>query len=315
MDEVDVSFCATNLNTSTTLVGSLASIERIGADIGRPFEVIVGDGPSDPDVRASLVRWASSGPHRRVVRHLARSRGYGRRVAFEASTGSRIVPFDTSIVYGPEYGALLKHFFELETDRMLFSEICALSRRSILSVGGWRNLIGAEDVDVYAPVAAKFGLLAYPTGNPASQSKVMGAYAREMRYSHGGILRRLYRMFLIQRDKVIGANYRVSDLMAFNAAKPLGVRFGVRGWFTMALLAAAFSPTPRRRVGPSNNYLYFRNQMIESLLREDFREVGWKEGPPPLLPLTLDEMGYLDRTSEPWRRAQRQAPALFVQKQ
>lgn len=313
-DTVEISFCATNLDTASTLLASLASVDALGRASGRSFEVVVADGPSPPPVRASLSAWAASGPERKVVFHYQRNRGYGRRRAFEASRGSWIVPFDTSIVYGSTYGTLLARYFQLGTDRMLFSEICALSRRSVSGVGGWRDLIGAEDLDLYAPVASRFGVIAYPTGEPSSQSKVMGQYAREMRYTEGRTLRRLYRMFLIQRDKVIGANYRVSDLMAFNSAKPLGVRFAIRGWFAAAIVASTFSRISRRSLGAENNYLFLRNRIIESMLRGDYRELAWADGPAPRLPLTPDESRYLGQKSDVWRRAHSQAPQLFVTK-
>lgn len=314
MTDIQVSFCATNLDTAGTLESSLASIEVLGTATGRSFETVVADGPSAASAREILSRWEAGGPHRRVVRHGQRNRGLGRRLAFEASLGSWIVPFDTSIVYPARFGSLLRSYLDLQTDRMLFSEICALSRQSIVQVGGWRDLIGAEDLDLYAPVAAKFGVIAYPVGEPTAQSKVMGQYAREMRYTRGGRFHRLFRMFLIQRDKVIGANYHVSDLMAFNTAKPLGFRFAVRLWFAGAIVGAAFSPIPRRSVGSVNNYLYLRNQVIESMLRGDYRAMLGAGSTPPRLPLTGDEMRYLALRSEPWQRAQRQAPELFVPK-
>lgn len=314
MSQPVVSFCATNLETASTLPHSLESIETIGQRWGEPFEVIVADGPSSPDVQAWLAQWEAAGPNRIVVRHTERKRGYGRRRAFEASHGDIIVPFDTSIVYAPSYASLLAAYSRMGTERMLFSEICALRRSTIMAVGGWRDLIGGEDLDLYAPVVERFGLIAYPTGDPTTQSRVLSSFARQMRYAKGSKLRRVYRMFQTQRDQIIGANYRVSDLMAFNRAKPVGVRAGARLWFTAASAAAALSPLPRRKVDGTNNYRYFREQMIDSLLRRDYAALGWSEGPRPRLPLTRDEMLYLDQTSECWRRARRANPELFVEK-
>lgn len=309
-----ISFCATNLETRDTLARSLESIAEIGRAIKVPFEVVVADGPSGPEVRAILDAWSAAGPGRTVVRHDRRNRGYGRREAFEASSGEWIVPFDTSIVYGPILGQMLAHYYQCAGDRMLFSELCALHRPTVDAVGGWRDLIGGEDVDLYAPVVEKFGLIAYPIGDPGSQSRVLSSFTRQMRYAHGSRLRRLYRMFLTQRDQIIGANYRVADLMAFNRAKPLGVRAGARLWFTGASVAAALSPIPRRRVDSMNNYLYFRERTIESLRRRDFEALMWPGAPPPLLPLTADEMLYLSAKSAQWALAQHEIPSYFVEK-
>ena len=314
MTDIRVSYCATNLNTRSTLTASLASIEALARLVEGSFEVVVADGPSDPEVRALLATWAAEQPHRILVRHDRRNRGYGRRVAFEASRGELIVPFDTSIAYASVYGTILALYERLATDRMLFSELCALRRSTIEAVGGWRDLVGGEDVDLYAPVMERFGLLAYPIGDPTSQARVLGTFARQMRYAHGSRPRGLYRMFTVQRDQAIGANYRVADMMAFNTAKPLATRVAARLWFTGAVAAAALSPIPRRRVGGTNNYLFVRERTIESMLRGDYSDLGWPEGPPPRLPLTKDEVGYLMLRSQLGRDAFRQHPELFPEK-
>lgn len=311
---VQVSFCATNLQTLSTLPQSLESIERIGRFTATPFEIVVADGPSDPAVQRLLAEWSAEGTDRIIVRHTRRSRGYGRQRAFEASSGRYIVPFDTSIAYNELCGALLARYLGLNSDRMLFSELCALSRASVISVGGWRDLIGGEDVDVYAPVAERFGVIAYPTGDPGSQSRVLSSFGRQMRYAHGSRVRRLYRMLLTQRDQILGANFRVSDLMEFNRRKPLGVRCGAWLWFSAAATLAAVSRVPRRKVDAKNNYLYFREQTVLSILRGDYRELRWAEGPPPQLPLTPDEMDYLRARSKVWGEAARSHPELFPEK-
>lgn len=306
-----LSFCATNLETRDTLAGSLESIDVIGKGTGATFEVVVADGPSGPETRSILEDWSSAGQGRLLVRHDRRNRGYGRRKAFEASTGECIVPFDTSIVYGPWLAELIRRYVALSTDRLLFSELCALRRFTIMAVGGWRDLIGGEDVDLYAPVVERFGLIAYPTGDPGSQARVMSSFTRQMRYAQGSTVRKLYRMFCTQRDQIIGANYRVADLMAFNRSKRLALRAGARVWFTAASVAANLSRIPRRRVDGANNYLYLRERVITSMLAADFRELGWDGGPPPRLPLTPDEVGYLDAASALWREATKGYRDLF----
>lgn len=309
-----ISYCATNLDTERTLSASLASIETIARGVGGPFEVVVADGPSPVSVRGILDRWAEEGANRRVVRHGRRNRGFGRRHAFEASHGDLVVPFDTSIVYDPIYGSLLSRYARLRTDRMLFSELCALRRTTIAAVGGWRDLIGGEDVDLYAPVAARFGLIAYPIGTASSQATVMDSFSRQMRYMSGSRVRRTYRMFLTQRDQMIGANYRIQDLMAFNRRKPGRVKAAAWLWFAATRIAASFGPLPRRRVEGANNYLFLRERTIDSMVREGFRELDWPDGPPVRLPLTVDERTYLASRSELWRRVAVDHSDLFPEK-
>ncbi len=306
---VRVSFCATNLNTADRLGACLEAIDAIGRGLGVPYEVVVADGPSTDGARELLEARAVVNPGFRLVRHGERRRGTGRRLAFEASSGSVIVPFDTSIAYAPAYGGLLKAYLQLQTDRMLFSEICALSRHSIEEIGGWRDLIGAEDIDVYGPLIERFGLIAWPVSLRESQSARMGAYARQMRYVQGSSVRRLLRMYTTQRDQVIGADYRVRDLMALNASKPPARRAALRVWFAFAAIGARFRPIRPRR-SERNHYLILREAILESLLREDYKTLGW-DGPPPQLLLTADEIGYLAQTSPLWPQVARHTPPLY----
>lgn len=300
MDERPVvSFCATNLNTAVRLPGSLDSVERLGDSLRSSFEVVVADGPSEDGARELLKTRAETNPRLRLVVHSERNRGYGRRRAFEASRGTTIVPFDTSLVYDPMYGGLLQGYLALATDRMLFSEICALSRRSIEAVGGWRDLVGGEDIDLYSRIIRQYGVLAYPTATRTSQSERLGSLARQARYVQGSRARQLLRIYAVQRDQLIGANFRVADLMRFNSAKPLATRFALRSFFTLCALGARWRGIPPIRAEP-NNYVFFREAILRSMLAADYREVRWP-GPPPRLLLTDDEIRYLSATSLLWR--------------
>ncbi len=298
-EEVRVSFCATNLNTLDRLPGSLDSIAALGRGLGESFEVVVADGPSHDGARALLESRVRSDPHLKLVVHSERNRGYGRRRAFEASRGSTIVPFDTSLYYDPIYADLLRSYLALETERMLFSEISALSRKSILTVGGWRDLIGGEDIDLYARVIRQFGLIAVPTGLVTSQSARLGSRARQLRYVRGSRLAQWRRLYAVQRDQIIGANYRVQDLMDFNASKPRGTRLALYGFFSLCALGARLRGIPPVR-GPENNYLTFREAILRSMRAGEYRTLGWA-GPEPRLLLTDDEMRYLSRVSPLWR--------------
>lgn len=311
-DRPEVSFCATNLNTSDRLVGAIESVERLGESIGRPFEVVVADGPSTDGARELLARRAREDAHFRLVTHEQRSRGHGRRLAFEASRGRTIVPFDTSITYAPEYGPLLAAYVQLATDQMLVSEICALARSSIESVGGWRDLVGGEDVDLYARVIRRFGLIAYPTAIPSSQSRTLGAFERQMRYVSGGRVARFRRILAVQRDQIIGSNYRIADLMAFNAKKRLGRRASYRAFFTLAWVTSRL-----RRLKPfvfdRSNFLLIREETLRSMLEGREKVLGWP-GPPVRLLLTDDEVTFLERRSSLWAAEGSRVRALVGRK-
>jgi hypothetical protein len=307
----DVSFTATNLNTRERLPGSLASIRFLGEALGRPYEVVVAEGPSDDGATEWLQNETGADPRLRVVRTAERNRGRGRREAFEASLGRTVVPFDTSLAYDPSYVPILARFLSLGTAKMLFSEICALPRSTVAAVGGWRDLKGGEDIDLYARVAARFGVLAYPTGLRTAQSASLGSYARQMRYVRGGRLARARRMYAVQRDQLIASHATVGDLMAFNRTKSLPGRVGRFGFFALAALGAKLSPIPPADLG-RNNYLLWREALFESFLSMEWKTFT-PTGDPPRLPLTADEFEFLSQKSEVYRtNREALAPYLVV---
>ena len=286
-----VSFTATNLNTFDRLPSSLDSIRALGEAVGGSYEIVVADGPSDDGATEWLAHQASVDPRLHVVSTPERNRGRGRREAFEASVGRTIVPFDTSLAYDAAYGPILARFLALRSPKMLFSEICGLPRSAIEAVGGWRDLIGGEDVDLYARVIARFGVIAYPTGHAASQSAKLGSYARQMRYVRGGRVARFRRIYAVQRDQIIGSHATVSDLLAFNRSRPALRRAALAGFFALAALGAKLSSIGPAELG-KNNYVIVREGLFQSILAEEWRAVA-PQGPPPQLPLTEDETDFL----------------------
>ena len=309
----EVSFCATNLNTGDRLPAALESIRGLGAAVARPFEVVVADGPSEDGARAFLEQAARSDPRVRLIAHPFRNRGRGRRLAFEASRGTTIVPFDTSLAYAPRYGELLRRYLALPTDAMLFSEVCALRRTTVVSVGGWRDLVGGEDLDLYARIIERFGVVAYPTAARESQSERLSSYDRQMRYVRGSRWRRARRIYEVQRDQIIGANYRVRDLMDFNRRKPAVRRGAYRLFFTAAAIGARLSPL-RPFAFDRNNYLILREETFRSMLEGRHAALGWTE-PGPKLVLSEDEVDYLDRDSALWKAERGRIRELYEVKE
>jgi glycosyltransferase involved in cell wall biosynthesis len=305
----DVSFTATNLNTVDRLPASLASVRALAASVARPYEIVIADGPSDDGASDWLARESGQDPHLRIVRIAERNRGKGRRIAFEASRGRVIVPFDTSLAYDASYGPILERYVDLAVPKMLFSEVCAFPRSAVEAVGGWRDLIGGEDVDLYARLIDRIGVLAYPTGVRESQSATLGSYARQMRYVRRGSVARLRRIYAVQRDQIIASHASVADLMAFNARKPLGARFARRAVFTAAALGARLSRLKPIELG-RNNYLVVREGLFESFLSREWKPFT-PSGAPPQLPLTDDEFTFLERRSTVYQQ-NREALAPFL---
>lgn len=296
-----LSFCATNLNTADKLAASIASVDALGNLIGRPYEIVVADGPSTDGATEKLAALAKTIPRFRHVRHAERNRGFGRRLAFEQSSGDIIVPFDTSIVYDPTLAELLRRYLNLGTGKMLFSEIVALPRSAILDAGSWRDLIGGEDIDLYARVVLRAGLIAYPLALPTSQSERLSSYQRQMRYIRASRMARLRRIYAVQRDQKIGLNATVHDLLLFNGRKPLLRRAALAVFFALTTIGGRFRGIPPVRLPGGNNYLIVRGAILRSLVAREFDAVGWPDHPARLL-LTEDEIFYLSHASEESRR-------------
>ncbi|MFI5413028.1 MAG: glycosyltransferase [Candidatus Lutacidiplasmatales archaeon] len=306
---VQVSFCATNLNTMARLPASVSSVDAIGRELTVPYEIVVADGPSHDGARAWLEARARTDERFRVVPHSQANRGYGRRKAFESSSGLTVVPFDTSLEYAPSYATLLRSYLGLKTDRMLFSEICALSRPSIDAVGGWRDLVGGEDIDLYGRVISRFGVIAWPTAERSSQAVRMSSFDRQMRYVGGSTVRRIRRIYSVQRDQIIGANFRVRDLMLFNRSKTMGRRAVLRLFFALAYAGSRWRPIKPFDLGRSN-YAIFREAILESIRQKGYRALGW-DHPSPVLLLTPDEVSFLRAALPRWTEYEAAAPPII----
>ena len=295
----EISFYATNLNTEAKIRTSISSIVSIAEEIGLPWEIVIAEGPSD-DGSSEILKEMSSGSDNIIVKfHSTKNRGYGRRVAFENSAGNIIVPFDTSIAYNIRYAKILKKFIELGVDKMMFSEISAIPRKLINSTGGWRDLIGGEDIDLYGRIIHNYNVLAAPIGMMESVPEKSSSFDRQMRYVKGGVLQKLKRIYSVQRDQIIGCNYKVEDLMKLNLKKPLRQRLYLRVFFFFCAMGSKFSKIKPVNMG-RNNYLIFREGLFNSFLRNDFKLMDLEESDIKLT-LNQNEIEYLNKVSSLWK--------------
>jgi glycosyltransferase involved in cell wall biosynthesis len=140
------SVCITNYNSIDTIKGSMESIfNQLNAD----FEIIVCDNCSNDGSKEILQKFAEKGKIKLVVERS--SRGKGRQIAFENSTGKYIISgLDTDDKLKQDFQIFLKIYHRLYEGEMLSAgTIHIIPRKLVKQIGGWRDLTYGEDTDFH----------------------------------------------------------------------------------------------------------------------------------------------------------------------
>jgi glycosyltransferase involved in cell wall biosynthesis len=163
------SICITTLNEARTLRASVSSIIK---QIDGSYEIVVVDSMSSDGSRQILQQYASEGRIKLLFKKC--SRGVGRQIAFENSTGEYVIAnLDADEIFRPELPRLVEFYHrECEGNVVLairssneWSQNVTLGPRQVISkLGGWRNLQWGEDWDLWKRAAAenKFRWTVFP---------------------------------------------------------------------------------------------------------------------------------------------------------
>ncbi len=154
---VKYSICITHYNMRDTLPAFLDSVlPQIDSD----FEIVVCDSCSDDGSREILEGYQQEGKIKLIVQKS--SRGRGRQIAFENSTGDYIISgLDADDVIKPTLKDVLAVYHSKHEGYALsFGTIHFLPRTLVEAVGGWRDLQWGEDVDFCSRVEA-LGMIHY----------------------------------------------------------------------------------------------------------------------------------------------------------
>jgi glycosyltransferase involved in cell wall biosynthesis len=140
------SVCITNYNSIDTIRDSMESIFK---QLDNSFEIVVCDNCSNDGSREILQEYAKKGKIKLVVERC--SRGKGRQIAFENSTGRFIISgVDTDDRLKPGFHKFLSIYHREHEGYMLSSgTIHIIPRQLIIEIGGWRDLKWGEDVDFH----------------------------------------------------------------------------------------------------------------------------------------------------------------------
>ena len=140
------SICITNYNSFDTIRGSMESIFNLVND---HFEIVVCDSCSNDGSREILQEYSRKEKIRLIVKKS--SRGRGRQIAFENSSGKYIISgIDTDDRLKPAFKVFLSIYHRDYEGKMLSSgTIHIIPSKLVKEIGGWRDLKWGEDIDFH----------------------------------------------------------------------------------------------------------------------------------------------------------------------
>lgn len=266
-----ISFITTAIEVTNRTVKSVESINLIGDELGRDYEIVMAC-PRQRGVSDTILRSMRKEYHNlMVIRMDSESYGKGRDTAFRSSTGKFIVPFHSSLVYPVEYADILHSFLELSLKRLYFSELSMVQRDLINEVGGWRHLSNGEDIDLFSRLAVNFGILACPT-NLMWKDNITIKEILGMRYpplsSRGTDSQNLAMI----RDLIIACNLSLREILDLSR-----IRKNLEGKGSRFLMFVAYMASRLSSIKPvafnRNNLVVVMESVLESLILREYLKI------------------------------------------
>ena len=118
-----ISFIGAALKINDSLKASIASINRIGEELGRDFEIVLTHLHASPEDQTILRELRKICPNVVFLESNIESFGQGKRIAFNYSTGKFIVPFNSRIDYPIGYSDVIHNFLRFKLKRLYYSEL------------------------------------------------------------------------------------------------------------------------------------------------------------------------------------------------
>lgn len=222
-----LSLYGTTYNCGSTVAGTVESLLTAIPGFHAQCELVVVDNYSDDGTWETLERLAHDIDNVTLLRRSS-SRGEGRNIALEHSTGRFVSPIDFDNIYKPELGQILNLAMEsLLDDRTIVN--FAMTRSAAVGIGGWRDLNAGEDFEFTAR-AISSGLRVFKVPAPmatASWTAIRRTGLREWRYRRSGVqmTRRMAR-WLLDQTRGWGIT-RPKQLKTFSYAERIAGAFGI----------------------------------------------------------------------------------------
>lgn len=296
-EKVLISFIAVDLSSVSDIEKSVRSVERIGYEIGRKFEIIVA-AKVNSDFDYNLFR-----DMERKIRNLSVVRlrdynnGMAKKVASSLSMGEFLIFFDPSEEYDLGTADLIVKYLEHGRRTLLVSDFMVIPRRAIVRHGGFRNLVMGEDIDLLARLSPFYDFIAYPTGSKFFIEAQGNPLVLKPRGARKILANRGMRLGQAQSDQFLACNYGISDLRLFSSS---GRKMRLHEWLfaLRSLLASKLfrvePPGPER-----NNFVFVMDTILESLILKDYRRIRGTEKV-PILRLSERSLKYLMKRSDSW---------------
>lgn len=267
-----ISFIGTALTLDDLTISSIRSINVIGEELGRDFEIVVSYRPVAAEAQIKLRNLRKECPNLVFLESSFESHGSGKNISFNYSSGKFIVPFNTRMVYPTVYADVLHNFLKFKLKRLYYSELPLVGRTLISDVGGWRNLSSGEDIDLFSRLSINYGVFACPTnflqGDDRFHRELLTI--RDFPTDADGDFNNSYQLL---RDLIISCNHTYSDIRAISKFTR-----DVEGTNLSTLTFLAYIGSRFHRVKPvsynRNNYVIFMEAVLESLILREYLKMA-----------------------------------------
>ena len=296
-DKMIISFISTDLFSFRTLEKSILSIDRIGEEVGKKYEILIGaknNSRYDSFLFRDLERKIEQ---LSIIRIDTPNGGMAKRIATNLSTGEFLVFFDSTISYDLDFADLISSYIRSGEKRILLSDFMIINRDILIHSGGYRDLSISEDIDLLSRIFLYSNIIAFPVVtmrmilNQAVPLPALNKSERE------NLLKVGLRTNGAFKDQIVACNYSIQDVLNMipkNKANKITTKLEV----FFAYLRSAFSKTRPVKMG-QNNYLMLMDKLLESIILSDFKKFEDFRAK-PLLRLSSEQYKYLEKSSKSW---------------
>ncbi len=297
-EKIAISFISTDLFSSRTLEKSLLSIDNIGDEIGKRFEIIVAvkeNNGYDRILYSDLERKVETAS---LVRVKINNSGMAKRVVTNLASGEFFVFFDSSHLYDIDFADLISSFMRSKEKAVLLSDLMVMHRDIFIRAGGYRELSIAEDIDLLARLYESTNIIAFPlttTNLVLNQARLLLTQKRSLKslMAKSGL-----KIGQAQLHQILACNYSGTDLLLLSSARGKNSLIS-RMRISLYMLRCRFSRTRPIRYA-QNNFILLMDKILESLILKDFERIhGFTMK--PMLIMTKEEKGYLTDSSGAWK--------------
>lgn len=181
-NKIDISIYATVYNNFSRVDRSLNSIIKQFPDFSESFEFIIVDNCSNDGTWEILQKFAKRYKNIKLIREHC-SRGKGRGDAFNNTVGEYTFYVDLDTVYNDNLSKVIYKLFSIKFDGLLGNNMGFARRNTILSMGGWKELLASEDTEFFARAVYKLSKIYWIPIN-LMQNEAYNKSFRELRYAN-----------------------------------------------------------------------------------------------------------------------------------